>query len=278
MSGPIDADAFDASEADGWSVVAGGYDSFFGRVTDTVVEPTLDAAGVCPGQRLLDVASGPGYIAAHAVQRGAAVVGLDVAYEMVRQAHTMHPPTEFLQGDAERLPFVDRSFDAVTGGFVVPHLGRPEQATMEAVRVLVPGGRVALSTWDAPNRSRLVGVFVEAVERAGAAPPMGIPMGPPFFRFSDDAEFARLLQGAGLLDVRIQTVAFTHSVPGPDELWRGFLGGVVRLRAVVLGQDDEMRARIRAIFEELAMEYATDGNLVIPVSVKVASGVKPELA
>ena len=87
--------------------------------------------------RVLDVGSGPGYVAAAAAARDATAVGVDVAPAMVALARTLHPQVEFVQGDAEHLQFADDSFDAVVANFAILHLGRPEQAAAEFARVLV---------------------------------------------------------------------------------------------------------------------------------------------
>src|SRR5258705_252767 len=82
----IDPDAFDAFEAAGWETAATAYDEFFAGVTGHAVGPLLDAAGVTAGKRVLDAATGPGYVAAAASERSAAVVGIDVAAAMVELA------------------------------------------------------------------------------------------------------------------------------------------------------------------------------------------------
>jgi SAM-dependent methyltransferase len=268
----IDADAFNAFEAAGWDRRADGYHHFFEPITTRVIDPLLDAAEVGPETRVLDVATGPGYVAAAAARRGASVVGIDVAMEMLALAGKLQPGIEFVQADAEHVPFEDRSFDAVVGNFVVLHLGRPEGVAAELVRVLAPGGKLALSVWDAPERARLFGVFLDAVAEAGATPPPNVPAGPPFFRFSDDAEFARLLTGTGLDDVGVQTISFIHRVAGADKLWDEFLNATVRTRALVLGQTEEVQAEIRAAFDRAVAEYAVDGELELTVAVKIASG------
>jgi SAM-dependent methyltransferase len=269
------ADAFNAFEAAGWTEAAQGYHDFFQSITPRVVEPLLDAVLAGPGTRLLDVASGPGYVAAAAAERGAAVVGADISPAMVELARRLRPGLEFVEADAEALPFPDESFDAITGNFVVLHLGRPERGAAQFARVLRPGGRVALTTWDAPSRSRMPGVFVDAFQRAGATPPAEVPEGPPLFRFADEAEFTRLLEDAGLTDVEVGQVSFTITVPDPQALWDGALGGAVRMRGLILGQSDEMQARIRAAFDEVAAVYDTGSGLEVPVSVRLASGRKP---
>jgi hypothetical protein len=79
---------------------------------------------------------------------------------------------------------------------------------------------------------------------------------------------------AGLGQVRVRTTAFTHRIASAGALWDGLLGGAVRTTALVLGQPEAMQARIRAEFEALVGEYATDGSLELPISVKIASGHK----
>jgi ubiquinone/menaquinone biosynthesis C-methylase UbiE len=271
----VDADAFNAFETAGWEAKAVGYDDFFGQITTRVVDPLLDAAGIGAGVRVLDVATGPGYAAAEAAERAASVVGVDVAEAMISLARRLHPQLDFREGSAEALPFPDGSFDAVVGNFVMLHLGRPEQAAAEFARVLAPGGRVALTVWDVPERARFLGVFLDAVAEAGASPPEGIPVGPPFFRFSDDDEFLRLLRDQGLDDVRVETVSFVHEASSPDELWRGLLGGTVRTSVLILQQTDEVQRRIRAVFDRIVESYRVGGQLELPVSVKLASAHKP---
>jgi SAM-dependent methyltransferase len=251
---------------------ADGYHRFFGAITTRVIEQLLDAAEVDRGRRVLDVASGPGYVAAACAVRGADVVGVDVAGEMVALARRLRPEIDFRQADAERLPFADSSFDAVVGNFLILHVGRPEQVAAELARALRPGRKLALSTWDVPERARLLGVLVDAVAEVEVEPPADVPSGPPIFRFSDEAEFARLLGDAGLTDVDVRTVAFTHRFASGDELWDGLLGGTVRTRALVLAQPKDVQAQIRAVFDRLVRPYATNGGLEIPVSVKLASG------
>jgi ubiquinone/menaquinone biosynthesis C-methylase UbiE len=270
----VDADAFNAFEAAGWEKQAAGYGDFFGSITTRVVAPLLDAADVGRGKRVLDVASGPGYVAAKAVERGAATIGVDNAEAMLSLSRELHPQLEFRRGDAEALPFADRSFDAVVGNFIMLHLGRPERAAAEFARVLAPRGRLALTVWDVPEQARLLGVLIDALAAAGASAPEKIPIGPPIFRFSDDAEFALLLRDQALQDIKVETIAFAHS-SSTDELWRGLMGGTVRTSALILAQTEEMQAAIRAAFDDIVEEYRAGDGLEIPVSVKLASGRKP---
>jgi SAM-dependent methyltransferase len=270
----IDADAFNAFEADGWEHQASTYDHFFGRLTSRLVDPLLDAADVGPGMRVLDLATGPGYAAAKATERHASVVGVDIVPAMVELARQRHPDIDFRPADAEALPFEDGSFDAVISNFVVPHLGRPERAVKELVRVLGEGGTLALTTWDLPERMRLLGVFLDAFTEAGATPPDDLPVGPPFFRYADDDQFAGLLGGNGLTGIEVRTIAFSHRVSSTDDLWKGMLTGTVRTSAFFLRQPEQTRRQIRAAYDRQVVEYQRDDQFEFPVSVKLAHGHK----
>ena len=270
----IDLDAFDQFEASAWEERVEGYAGFFGAVTGRLVEPLLDVARVGPGTRVLDVATGPGYVAAEAARRGATVCGVDVAKAMVDRAGAEHPDVEFRRADAQSLPFEEGSFDAVVGNFGLPHFGRPELAVAEGVRVLAPGGWLALTTWDVPAEMRMFGVFLEAVGEAGAGPPDGLPPGPDVFRFSDDGEFRRLFEAQALVDVEVRRIAFTHPVRSFEDFWRALQRGTVRMASLVLDQSEETRERIRTALERRLAVYDANGVFDVPVSVKLAAGRK----
>jgi SAM-dependent methyltransferase len=270
MGTQVGPDAFNAFEAAGWEERAPTYHRSLLPITRQVIEPLLDAAAVGPAMRVLDVGTGPGYVAAAAAARGATAVGVDVAPAMVALARTLHPQVEFVQGDAEHLQFADDSFGAVVANFAILHLGRPEQAVAEFARVLSPGGKAALSLWDVPAASRMPGVFYDAVQEVGATPPPGLPTGPPFYRFADDAECARLLGDAGFVDVTVSTVTFTYHYVG--DLFDCLLDGTVRTRGLVLAQPEATQARFRAALDRLTTEYAANGGFDLPISVKVAGG------
>src|SRR5258708_15388324 len=97
---PFDPKAFHDFEQTGWENAAKHYGDAFGALTVQTAGPMLDAARVARGTRLLDVASGPGFLAGAAASRGADVVGLDFSSAMVNQARRRHPAIEFREGDA----------------------------------------------------------------------------------------------------------------------------------------------------------------------------------
>ena len=125
MTPSMDAEAFREFEHAGWEAVAHPYHHHFARLTTQATGPLLEAVGVGEGMRVLDVATGPGYAAAAASLRGADAVGLDFSAAQVALARSQYPTLEFHQGDAEALPFPDRSFDAVVSNFGMLHFARP---------------------------------------------------------------------------------------------------------------------------------------------------------
>ena len=268
--------AFDAFEAAGWGTKeAAGYDALAGRVTSRLADPLLDAVGAGPGKRVLDIATGPGYVAARAAERGAESVGLDFSETMLAFARSRSPSVEFVRGDATDLPFPADSFDATTCAFLLLHLGRPEAAAVEAARVLAPGGLAAFTVWDEQSRGLWLGVVFDAFSAAGASPPADVPHGPPIFRFADDGEFTQLLADAGLADIVIETVEFHLQLASADELWDGLVDGSVRVRPLIVGQPAETQAAIRMHFDQLVDEYRTEDGFAVPVWVKLASARKP---
>lgn len=270
----IDADAFRAFEREGWDERAEGYDKFFSAVSEHNVGPLLDAANVRAGSRVLDSGCGPGNLAAAAAARGASVVGADLSQGVLAIARKRNPQLEFRQADAEHLPFPDHDFDAVVANLLVPHLPRPDAGLAELVRVLKTDGRLAVSMWDLPARSRFVGIIWEAIAEVGASPPHGIPPGPPPFRYSDGDELVALLRSAGLKDVKLRRIEFTHHIETAEELWKAWTEGSVRTASSVRDQPAEVQHRIRAAFDRRADAYVDKRGLAIPVSFLIASGRK----
>ena len=268
----MDGEAFKDFEAAGWSANAAGYDRLTGRITARVADALLDAAGAADGVRLLDVGCGPGHLCAQAARRGARATGIDLAEGMVALAGRRHPQIEFHCADAEALPFADDSFDAAVGAFVINHLPHPERGAAELCRVLRAGGRLALAMWDLPERVAWLGMFEQAMRRAGVRPDAALPPGPDAHRFADPAELRSLLERAGLVDVGVAPLSFTVTVEGAGDLWDGVLTGSVRtaaqLRALAPGERDRVRAELGGLLAERASEGARE----LETAVQVATG------
>jgi SAM-dependent methyltransferase len=271
-----DVDLFNAFEAEAWAREGKArlYDSLVGAVTRRVVEPVLDAASVASGTRLLDVATGPGYLAAAAARRGASVVGIDISPEMLALAGRLHPGLDFRPGDAECIPFPEATFDAVVAGFLLHHVGRPARALEEFARVLRSGGRIAVTTWGLPEQAPLIGLLGDAVRLAGAKPPAFLAVGPSREDLGTDEELERLLAAGGFADTVLSTISFSHEVGSVDELWEGCVGGSVRTAEIIRRQREPGRRRIRAAFGQLAERYRTDSGFEVPVSVRLAAAQK----
>jgi ubiquinone/menaquinone biosynthesis C-methylase UbiE len=270
-----DAGAFDAYEQAGWEAIAGRFAERWSPITSLVLDALLDAARVGAGSRVLDVGTGAGDAAGSAVERGAEATGVDAAAAMVEIAARRNPDATFVQASATELPFVDGSFDAVVGNNVIQHIGEPQEAAREIERVLVPGGRVALSSWDAAERSPFFAAVLGAVATAGVPPPTDVPAGPSFFQFTDDAVFRALLEDAGFDGVTVDDVAIEIPVASGDELLTALAEGTVRTGAALRAADDVQRDRIRTALEESLAEWRRGSGFAVPAPMKLASGAKP---
>jgi ubiquinone/menaquinone biosynthesis C-methylase UbiE len=129
---------FKEFERVGWGKQADHYDSLVGEMTRQAVDSLIAAVDAQPNSKLLDVATGPGYVAAEAARRGLDATGVDIAKDMVSEARRRFPQTKFEIADAENLRYEDATFDAVTCAFGMLHFPRPGKAIAEAYCVLCP--------------------------------------------------------------------------------------------------------------------------------------------
>jgi SAM-dependent methyltransferase len=270
-----DPDAFRDFEHAGWESNVSEYDTAFARLTSQAIGPLLDAVHLRQGTRLLDIATGPGYVAAAAAARGASVAGIDFSAPMVARARMLNPTVEFQEGDAEALSFSDSSFDAVVMNFGMLHLARPELAIAQAARVLKPGGRYAFTVWAKPEEATGFGIILNAIQSHGN-PGVQIPDGPPFFRFSDPAECERTLRNAGLVDVKVTDIPQVWRFNGQDEPFDAIFNGGVRIRAILRAQSSEAFEAIRTAAREGTKKFIRDGFVELPMPAILASAVKPK--
>ena len=171
------------------------------------------AAVVRPGDRVLDACCGTGDLAVAALQAGATVTGLDFSERMLERARRKSGEIEWVQGDAEKLPFEDASFDAATVGFGVRNLADLERGLAELRRVLRPDGRVAILEITKP--SGLLAPFYR-LWFDGFVPLLGkvLPGGAAYTylpasvrRFPGPAELAEMIEAAGFREVRVRLFA-----------------------------------------------------------------------
>jgi SAM-dependent methyltransferase len=268
---PTDLNEFGDFERNTHHKLAQTYHSSFSIVSDRAVEPLLDAAHVKTGTRILDVATGPGTLAARAAERGASVIGVDVAPAMVALARKLHPALDFRESTAEHLSFTASSFDSVISAFGIGHFSMPEHALTEFVRVLVPMGFVALSWWQDRSQNRMNGIFFDVIEELNVSTD-SLPPGPPVDRFFDEGRFAQALRSAGFDRVRIETVSFKHTLPGADELWNLAMGSFARVSTIIRAQTADVQQQMRIEVERATKQCATPHGLEVPVAFRVVSG------
>lgn len=271
----LDPDAFRDFEHAGWTSNVSEYEAAFARITSQAIGPLLDAVHLRRGSGLLDVATGPGYVAAAAAERGARAVGIDFSASMVARARAVYPAVEFHEGDAEAIAFPDGAFDAVVMNFGMLHLARPERAMAEAARVLKPGGSFAFTVWAKPEDAVGFGIILKAIQSHGNLG-VQLPQGPSFFRFSDPAECDRTLREAGFGNVRVVSVPQVWRFNAPDELFNAIYNGGVRIRAILRAQSSEALEAIRTAASEAAKSFTHQGVIDLPMPAILASAVKPE--
>jgi ubiquinone/menaquinone biosynthesis C-methylase UbiE len=126
-----------------------------------VARDLVELAEVSSGHQVLDVGTGTGVGAEAAAAAGAQVIGLDASPGMLVVGRRRGVP--LVAGEAIDLPFRDRTFDVVTGNLVIGHFTRYQTALFDLLRVLKPGGRVALSSW-ADGRDNLQDTWIELAE------------------------------------------------------------------------------------------------------------------
>jgi SAM-dependent methyltransferase len=258
----------------GWECIPAEYHQAFGSLTTQTIGPLLDAVRVKKGMTFLDVASGPGYVAAAAAQRGATVLGVDFSAAMVEHAQQLHAGIDFREGDAERLPLGNGLFDAAAMNFGILHLGQPQAALAEAFRVLRSGARFAFSVWTKPEESIGFGIVLRAVELHGE-PRVELPEGPPFFRYSDPEECTNGLLVAGFESPTVTKVSQTWHLPAGDGLFNAMKDSTVRTAGLLRAQKPSVLNKIRDTMR-LELEKYTKSDIVeLPMPALIASAVKP---
>jgi ubiquinone/menaquinone biosynthesis C-methylase UbiE len=270
----IDPHSFHEFEHSGWQGIPQRYHQAFGELTTQSIEPLLDAAGVKAGTKVIDIATGPGYVAAAAARRGASVIGVDFSGTMIAEAQRRNPDIEFREGDAEQLVFDNGRFEAAVMNFGILHLARPDQALAEACRVLRPGGRFGFTVWAKPEEAVGFRIVLGAIAKHGNLN-VPLPEGPPFFRFSEPGECIRSLLTAGFQSPEVVKVPQVWRLPSIDSLFEFMKDSTVRTAGLLQAQKPDALEKIRDAMRGELTQYQKGSVVVLPMPAVLASAVKP---
>lgn len=195
------------------------------RTIENVAEEFMARLPLPRGAQVLDVACGTGNLAVIAARQGGAVWGIDIACNLIHQARIRAAMeglrANFMEADAEALPFDAGQFDLVVSMFGAMFAPRPQVVAAELLRVTKPGGRVALANWTPEG---FIGKMFNVFKAHLPPPPAGVPspMG-----WGDEATVRARLQ-PGFTEVRLtRRIARMHypfPPAGTVEFFRQYYG------------------------------------------------------
>lgn len=224
-------------------------------------------AEIGDGTKVLDVGTGTGVAAQAAIEAGARAVGIDQSIAMLRVGRRERPTVAFAAAEAIDLPFRDGPFDAVIGNFVLSHFRRYETALFDMIRVLKPGGRVALTSWSdvKDDLQATWGELVESVMPRELLEPVWAAAAPWHARFTDRQAVEQALIDAGLRRVRTERRRFQFRYSQDDYLAGQEIWATGRFVKEMLGGDawSAFQARVRATFAERFADPLNDFRDVI---------------
>jgi len=254
----VDFTAIKAKQKAVWS--SGDY-AVIGTTLQIVGESLCEAVNLAPGSRVLDVACGNGNAALAAARRFCDVTGVDYVPALLERAgeraRAERLAIDFVEGDAEALPFGDASVDVALSVFGVMFAPDQERAARELWRVVRPGGVLGLASWTPDG---FIGKLLKTVT-AYVPPPAGIAS-PAYW--GTDERLGELFPAARSLKSRRTTFAFRYgSAQHFIDVFRRFYGPTHRAFALLGASEQE---RLYADIERLIAEYAQPAgrSLAIP--------------
>jgi ubiquinone/menaquinone biosynthesis C-methylase UbiE len=198
-----------------WNLVSAGYvednlEHFIAYAKDA-----LELAALRNGERILDVAAGPGSLAIQAAERAGEVQALDFSVDMLAhlkaRAQAAGVSNVYArEGDGQALPYDASSFDAAFSMFGLIFFPERAKGFAELFRVLRPGGRAVISSWQPMARVPVLVSLFEALAAELPNMPFGDGKGP----LSDPEDLQRELSEAGF--TRVEVVERTHAFDVPD--------------------------------------------------------------
>lgn len=240
-----------------------GYNLIAARYAESAAQRTalhaaiLDAVRLAPGQRVLDLASGPGVLAAGAAARvgGGLVVACDLAEQALAEGQRRARADAlddllFAAADAERLTFADGSFHRLLCGLGLMFFPDPPRALAQMRRVLQPDGRVVFSLWGVEARVPLVSCAIACLRRV--LPPPKVPHLSPF-RFGERTRVEALLAQAGFVDIEVASHWLDNTFASAPAYWQTFRDLAGGAAAGLARLPEAMLARLG---DEVAQELA----------------------
>jgi SAM-dependent methyltransferase len=235
----------------------------------------LEAAGLQPGQRVLELACGAGRVGLQAAARvgpEGTVLCSDFSEEMVaavggRAARLGVPNVETRLLDAQQLDLPDEEFDVVLCRFGYMLMADPLQAMRESARVLRPGGKLALIVWGTAEENPWLSLVIEAlIDRLNAPPPEPGQPGP--FSLGEAARLREALEDAGMSEVETETIETEQTYDSVPAWWDELLEVSGPLAAMLKALPDEDREAIRARVLAAGETFvAEDGSACFPATV-----------
>ena len=243
-------DSFKAAQKLGWAHFAP-----LEAMTTPAAARLVKHARVRAGDRVLDVACGTGVVAITAARQGARVTGLDLTPALLERAREnsriADVKVDWREGDVEKLPFEDSSFDVVLSQFGHIFAPRPDLATAEMLRVLKPGGTIAFSTWPP---ELFVGRMFALTARYAPPPPPGVSPPPQW----GDPRVVTDRLGSAVKDLIFKRASMLVPALSPQhnrENMEKTAGPVIKMVESLSASDPAKLAAFRREYETLAAEY-----------------------